>query len=90
MIKGLATISIVIGIMILVCIIIGTLILNERDNTNTNTINATVTDINDRYITLTDEQGEQWIVDNTIVIQYDTNDTEYLYDDEVIDIDMSR
>ena len=87
MIKGLATTSIVIGIMILICITIGTLILNERD---TNTINATVTDINDRYITLTDEQGEQWIVDNTIVIQYDTNDTEYLYDDEVIDIDISR
>lgn len=90
MIKRLAITSIVIGTMILVCIIIGTLILNERDNTNANTINATVTDINDRYITLTDEQGEQWIVDNTIVIQYDTNDTEYLYDDEVIDIDMSR
>ena len=90
MIKRLAITSIVIGTMILVCIIIGTLILNERDNTNANTINATVTDINDRYITLTDEQGEQWIVDNTIVIQYDTNDTEYLYDDEVIDINMNR
>ena len=90
MIKRLAITSIVIGTMILVCIIIGTLILNERDNTNTNTINATVTDINDRYITLTDEQGEQWIIDNNITIQYDTNDTKYLYDDEVIDIDMSR
>jgi DNA replication protein DnaD len=89
MIKRLAITSIIIGTMILVCIIIGTLILNERD-TNTNTINATVTDINDRYITLTDEQGEQWIIDNTIVIQYDTNDTNYLYDDEIIDIGMSR
>lgn len=87
MIKRLATTSIVIGTMILVCIIIGTLILNERD---TNTINATVTDINDRYITLTDEQGEQWIIDNTIVIQYDTNDTNYLYDDEIIEISMNR
>ena len=90
MIKRLAITSIVIGIMILVCIIIGTLILNERDNTNANTINATVTDINDRYITLTDEQGEQWIIDNTIVIEYDTNDTKYLYDDEVTGISMSR
>lgn len=90
MIKRLAITSIVIGTMILVCIIIGTLILNERDNTNTNTVNATVTDINDRYITLTDEQGEQWIIDNTIVIEYDTNDTKYLYDDEVTGIDMSR
>jgi hypothetical protein len=90
MIKRLAITSIVIGIMILVCIIIGALILNERDNTNANTINATVTDINDRYITLTDEQGEQWIIDNTIVIQYDTNDTKYLYDDEVTEISMNR
>ena len=90
MIKRLAITSIVIGTMILVCIIIGTLMLNERDNNNNNTINATVTDVNDRYITLTDEQGEQWIIDNTIVIQYDTNNTKYLYDDEVIDISMNR
>lgn len=90
MIKRLAITSIVIGIMILVCIILGTSILSEIDNTNTNTINATVTDINDRYITLTDEQGEQWIIDNTIVIQYDTNDTNYLYDDEVTDISIHK
>lgn len=89
MIKRLAITSIVIGTMILVCVVLGTFILNERD-TNTNTINATVTDINDRYITLTDEQGEQWIIDNTIVIEYDTNDTKYLYDDEVTGISMSR
>lgn len=58
------------------------------DNSNNRTINARVIDSDDEYIVLVDEQGEQWIMDNSITVHYNTNGTVDIYDDEIIDISM--
>ena len=61
---------------------------------NTTTTQATVTAIEGDEVILTDINGEMWVwigaedytVDEEVVITFDTMDTDYLYDDEILTI----
>lgn len=63
-------------------------------NTTTTTTQATVTAIEGDEVILTDINGEMWVwegaedytVDEEVVITFDTMDTDYLYDDEILTI----
>lgn len=94
-ITGILVILTVITVLCLVaCGVSNTTTTTTQTTVATTTTQATVTAIEGDEVILTDTNGEMWMwtgtedyaIDEEVVITFDTMDTEYLYDDEILTI----
>lgn len=93
-IAGILVILTVITVLCLVACGVSNTTTTTQATVATTTTQATVTAIEGDEVILTDTNGEMWMwtgtedyaIDEEVVITFDTMDTEYLYDDEILTI----
>ena len=82
------------GILVILTVVAFFCLVACGVSNTTTTTQATVTAIEGDEVILTDINGEMWVwegaedytVDEEVVITFDTMDTDYLYDDEILTI----